>query len=489
MNISFEKVKSILKTLPISYYTKVKIEYELSDYADASYFEPVSRKITISYKQIMDAVKNTSIEMTDESLVRTLLYHETSHALLTPSDMIMTRILNVFEDERIETLLQNFYHDVNFKAFCKKINNFDPNKDPQSVFEMFYDVVRFRHGPKKFTDRVEDIIIRFQDINSAWLRNNYYDAVNALYLDIKDYFLNQQSQNQNQNQDQNQDQEQKQTQNDSETQNSSTNETNDEHDKQTIQKKQSKTVLDCSDKISDALQSAIEQTVGNVQSKISMYVDTDIKADFDQIISSSKKLESRTAGAINAYSGVFDPRSVIRTDYKYFTQKNRTGHIKQFSKTHLNLFIDKSGSFCANETLVNKMLSALVEIERSNPDFTFDLICCGIGQTIMPRTNRRLTCGSANSLTANIFSQFRSVQVKQANVINIVLFDGDAFSVPPYMPENFRAFDSKNTIIISDEDNKYALNSQIKTAKVIITKNYTKVLYENVKNALQILLR
>ena len=94
MNISFEKVKSILKTLPISYYTKVKIEYELSDSADASYFEPVSRKITISYKQIVDAVKNTSIEMTDESLVRTLLYHETSHALLTPSDMIMTRILS-----------------------------------------------------------------------------------------------------------------------------------------------------------------------------------------------------------------------------------------------------------------------------------------------------------------------------------------------------------------------------------------------------------
>ena len=487
MNISFEKVKSILKTLPISYYTKVKIEYELSDSADASYFEPVSRKITISYKQIMDAVKNTSIEMTDESLVRTLLYHETSHALLTPSDMIMTKILNVFEDERIETLLQNFYHDVNFKAFCKKVNNFNPDRDPQSVFEMFYDVVRFRHGPKEFTDRVEDIIIAFQDLSTRWTRNRYYDAVNALYLDIKDYFMNQQSQNQNQNQ--NQDQEQKQNQNDSETQNSSTNETNDEHDKQTVQKKQSKTVLDCNDKISDALQAAIEQTVSNVQSKISMYVDANIKADFDQIINSSKKLASRTAGAINAYSGVFDPRSVVRTDYKYFTQKNRTGHIKQFSKTHLNLFIDKSGSFGMNETLVNKMLSALVEIERSNPDFTFDLICCGIGQTIMPRTNRRLTCRDANSLTASIFDQFRSVQVKQANVINIVLFDGDAFSASRYMPENFRAFDSKNTIIISDEDNKDALNSQIKTAKVIITKNYTKVLYENVKNALQILLR
>ena len=57
--------------------------------------------------------------------------------------------------------------------------------------------------------------------------------------------------------------------------------------------------------------------------------------------------------AINAYSGVFDPRSVGRQDYKYFIQKNRAGNVKRFSKIKLNLFIDDSGSFKDSENVVN----------------------------------------------------------------------------------------------------------------------------------------
>ena len=60
-----------------------------------------------------------------------MLYHELSHVILTPRTIFVRRneeerdIINIFEDERIETLLQKFYIKVDFKDFVKQFNGWN----------------------------------------------------------------------------------------------------------------------------------------------------------------------------------------------------------------------------------------------------------------------------------------------------------------------------------------------------------------------------
>ena len=82
------------------------------------------------------------------------------------------------------------------------------------------------------------------------------------------------------------------------------------------------------------------------------------------LFNKNSKVTKKNSAAINAYSGVFDPRSTIRDDYKFFLQSNRVGHQKAFSKMKLNLFIDRSGSFYPSVPMVNKIIYALQKIEK-----------------------------------------------------------------------------------------------------------------------------
>ena len=111
-----------------------------------------------------------------------------------------------------------------------------------------------------------------------------------------------------------------------------------------------------------------------------------IESILDQQIAKRK----RESGAISAYSGVFNPRMVTREDKKFFVHKNRLGSNKEFSKYHLNLFIDVSGSFRYNQTKVNEMLEALERIERKNPDFSFDLVTISMREVLKPKNDRRM---------------------------------------------------------------------------------------------------
>ena len=92
-----------------------------------------------------------------------------------------------------------------------------------------------------------------------------------------------------------------------------------------------------------------------------------------------------------------------------------------------------------------------------------------------------------------IFGIFKKVQQSGASNINIVMFDGYAFSdcwnhAKEYY-KNWKAFDTKNTIIISDYDNESSIKENVKSAKVIITKNYTQELVKHSLDSLDILMR
>ena len=96
-------------------------------------------------------------------------------------------------------------------------------------------------------------------------------------------------------------------------------------------------------------------------------------ARLKKIIDEKLKEDDKNGAAISAYSGVFNPRAVVRRDdYKWWSQQNVNGDIRRFSKVHFNLFIDNSGSFCPNDGNMNTFISALNKLRSK--DFDFDAI-------------------------------------------------------------------------------------------------------------------
>ena len=105
MELTFAKCESIVNTLPIGFYTGRRIGITLDKETETSFYDPMEDKIVVSYPIIahrMKAMPETST-CTEEEAVRSMLYHEVSHAILTPaSEMRNSFQLNTFEDERIE---------------------------------------------------------------------------------------------------------------------------------------------------------------------------------------------------------------------------------------------------------------------------------------------------------------------------------------------------------------------------------------------------
>lgn len=224
MVIEFNLVKNILKTLPIGYYLGRNIEVTLST-GEQSYFIPASDKIVIGYESIKRAFNFKTNNLYDydlEEIIRGLLYHEISHVILTPSDLMSyvrngyESILNIFEDERIETLLRSYYLNTNFKKNIIILNNYTEDSEPKNAEQAFYFVVRFHKGKKIFLNRVQDIISKYKFINAAttdyYIKNEYVkqiiDLYNAITRDFKQNppksnSQNQQSNNQNDNKSQN----------------------------------------------------------------------------------------------------------------------------------------------------------------------------------------------------------------------------------------------------------------------------------------------
>lgn len=495
MELSFAQTENILKTLPISYYVKRKLDVELSETENGSYCDIMNDKIVISFKMLQQtATKLTSIENLEDD-IRCLLYHETSHAFLTPKQLTNTTIVNIFEDERIESLLRNYYKRVNFREFVKRVNNFK-NEAPTTVDKFFYQIVRYRIGPQFLVDMVSKLIIKYKDLNrnetDYWTVADYRNDIENFYEICKDYFLKSPE-----------DKAYQQRIYDKQNNPDGFSKIDDIMPDILSNKLTDKQIEDALNKLNQIEQTDeqiegekignFDETANKLENIITTYYSKDMFDDINTILSSVKNSTKQNSSAINAYSGVFNPRSVIRTDYKYFVQQNRLGHVKAFSKIHLNLIIDCSGSFRHNDKIVNQLLYALTKFEKTNPNFSFDLISCADENILRAKNDRHQYSSGGNKLTNDIFDLIKKVQLPSQHNINIALFDGDAFSdfwdkkEKKEAWKNWTAFNLPNTTIISDYDNYESINKYCKNIKTIFTNNYVAELYKNVITTLQIL--
>lgn len=488
MTLNKNELEDILKTLPIGYYIGRKVEVSLDETAECSFYNPMEDRICISKLQLDNAMNELDESANAEDDVRTMLYHEVSHAFLTPKYMQVNFQRNVFEDERIETLLSKYYKRVNFKSFVKRINHFH-GEAPKNADSAFYQLVRYRTGKIEWLERVKELISKYSTLNREGYAYDYQYDIDRLYKEFTEWWNKhpEESKKFSDNSDESNDGETKDTNKPTEEPNSD----NSDESKSTEDEAAEMTAENGEEDGEYTADTAREL----MQRASSGYNDTDLKSKIEAILSRIASTKKNNGSAINAYSGKFDPRAVVRDDYKYFVQQNRLGHVKAYSKVHLNLFVDTSGSFRRSQNEANKLLFALRLFEQQNPDFSFDVVSCSSGEKLLKKNEREINAWGGNYLDENAKTLFRTLQLPATLNFNIVMFDGDAFTNCPYgvstakAAKNFSAFNTANTVIISDSSNMDYINKHCKLAKRVFTDKYVEELTEHTIKALRMLSR
>lgn len=208
MKVTFTELDKLYRGLSVGYYLGRAIKHTLSETSDKTYYDPMSDMIVVSYPMLKQAIERVKGDKIQYSVLRGLFYHELSHAILTPKTLCTMPqwtkhhdILNTFEDERIETLLANYYLDVNFRRNIIIIFNYK-GEEATTPFEAFYNLVRYHKGEKVWLDRLTALICKYKGLTvlttDTNLLNKYCDDVLAFYRDFTGKWEEQQEQKNNQ---------------------------------------------------------------------------------------------------------------------------------------------------------------------------------------------------------------------------------------------------------------------------------------------------
>ena len=211
MKVTFEEVSRMFDTLPISFYSGRGIPHELSRESMSTSYDIYKDKIVVSFPTIQRMLKDVPAGNIQYSVIRGLLYHEVAHAILTPTAIVETeenkehhRVLNVFEDERIETLLKNYFLEVNFRRNIVLLNNYK-GEEARTAFSAFYNLVRFHKGETKWLTRLMNIIMEYRYLSAnadEWKVKQYTQAVMDFYNDFTEDWEKEQEEKRQQEQEQ-----------------------------------------------------------------------------------------------------------------------------------------------------------------------------------------------------------------------------------------------------------------------------------------------
>ena len=402
MELTFAKCESIVNTLPIGFYTGRRIGITLEKNVETSFYDPMEDKIVISYPIIALRMKQTPEGTCDEEeAVRSMLYHEVSHAILTPADELENSFqLNCMEDERIETVLRHYYHGVDFR---KQLLDIHGGKVPQArdAQSAFFNAVRFGLGTGKVQTEVNRILNKYAKMNRNTLRwENYKEGYGAgfyeedvddLYNLVRKEFKSHPEEFQSQgnsgngdpkemdkmgttrsdgNSQANKEQKGFQGQNTAENENEDGEGKNGESEKSESYKGEPHECELTPDEVKKMVGASLGSHPNLDEAQVAKLAE--FQKTVEMIIGNFNK-KNKGGSGINAYSGVFNPRAVARKDYRFFERAMTTQGNNKFGTCHLNLIIDSSGSFYDNVPLTNGILAVLSEIERKNRNFSMDV--------------------------------------------------------------------------------------------------------------------
>jgi len=518
---SYEECKRIVESLPIGYYLGGKVDLELSENSEGSYFDPITNHIVISYPMLKDVNGN-------EEEMRALLYHELSHVILTPRDLMSVVIrhweslsfisnkdlMNLFEDERIETLLKDYYMKVNFKEFVKKVCKWEtPKEEITNPMNKLYSLIRFDYGKESLIKEKYNLIEKWKSLNCSELntekmRNYFEDVIDfvkkvvdmkgvktQLEKNIKNYESNKKwyenkinETNENNQKEvkeywekQMQEEESKIEQIKKELE--KLEESEKESDKQFSE--QETGGMSCNGMDGEAVKSILKIAKDN-------YVNKNIQKVVDDLLNA--KLKKNTSGGYNTYSGDLEP-SLIATDYnktyKWFIREDNDGDYQANEKIKLNLFIDESGSMNRNTNKVIELIKTLYNLKSKHKNFNYDIITIGTTTTLRPK-NYHYKAYTDNRLDEKLPIVYNQVQARGATNYNLVMFDGYCYSSRIYDNQKklFSTFNKTNCVIITEPSNEKIVKATINNKNnYIITNNYVEELENNITKLLKKVIR
>lgn len=495
MKVSLAQVEAILKTLPIGLYALSRVETTLSADEETSFYNPVTNSITISYPIIALGLEKVTNPSLVETAVRTMLYHEVSHAILTPRRLYNTDIRNIAEDERIETVLKDYFLGVDFKWLVYQIN--DTGRKPMTALELFFNVVRLRKGTPRQLDLVRAFVEKWKTLSSLetdrWTLHAYCNDIEELFRKITGV---------------NSDRpnapamtppESEEGNGDGEKGEGADGDEMDGEDGENAHGNAEGTDEDA--KSADLARAKCEQAKGDsanpkqtaelvaktLSGVTTQMYDAVLHTSLQQIVQNFAK-KNNSGSAMASYSGVLNPRACGREDYRFFDRMATVNGANSYGTLHLNLFIDRSGSFCASQDKVNTLLHSLLLLERSVPNFTFDVVTTGMDEQLLDKSTLFIECNGGNRITPRAFELVKELQKPNTYNYNIVLFDGDAHSDDSRADTEkilFKPYNINNCTIISDSNNRYYIEKSVYKAKVIYTRNYVRELYDNVLTVLR----
>lgn len=492
------ETKAIADALPIGIYAKRRIRCSLREDENTSFYSPMTDEIIISYPQITGALKMTPEDEDKEVAIRSMLYHEVSHAILTGWNGRVTDQFNIFEDERIETVLNDFYLDVDFAKQVYRINGIQSNDDlkaPKDALNAFYQLVRFHKGDADLLDRVKKLLVKYAPLSKTMLQLpsgegwwDYNREINDLFNEVKKRFGEPPVSENDGGEGEDEDGSGKSGDS------GKSKDGKGKKDKSGMTDGDGKKVaVDVKDAIKKALEAGADGDMIEILKEMNSLekvfsdgvapaYDDDLYKKFDVIISNFNK-KNNSGASLTGYSGVFNPRSAGREDYRYFDRKATVNGTNKFGTFHLNLFLDNSGSFCDNAPIVNAVLGALVRLEKVNRNFSFDVVHCGVGEELITdKAKIGLTCDDGTKLDYDAIELYRKLQKPSTYNYNIVLYDGSCYD--RNYNDAFKAFNHSNTTIISDISNREEIERYAPNAKQIITKRYTENLLNNIVDTL-----
>lgn len=499
MQITYNQVKKILDTLPIGYYLGHSIPpVKLSKESESTYINQITEEITVSFQNVQTMLQNAPDDIGVESVVRGLLYHEVSHAVLTPAIQFFPEgmcfdgndlscafdrikhaykkrfgrelsfenckdFFNIVEDERIETLLKDYYLNVDFRKNVLLLNGItDPEKELENadLFKRLFLVCRYHVGNQEELYALKLLIEGFGDITNkskAKCIHSYIDAIDVFALIV---FNNVKTPTQQDDQKQ----------------------PNNSKSKDTKQNATPSPV-----KIGDLFKDNphMKQAAGEIRDtlkKASTNQEAARCADrLNRIITSAMNKRKMRSGAHTAYAGNINPRLCSNNDYRWFTKKSTVGNGKRFDKININLFCDNSRSFCNDEDNLNGLIATLLKLAEQNKDLT--VTTTHINSSIRRGTKEDMfvRCKGGTSLDNSIKTIYPSLQKPNATNWNVVVFDGYCEK-----PENFAVFNHPNVIMVVDETNRSTINTYCpQTRSKIITGDYAKEFEHTVLSLLE----
>ena len=484
--------QDVLKTLPVGYYLGHPVSLRLDPTGDSTYIELDCERVTVSYKNICTALENAPDDIDPEPIIRALLYHEISHALLTPRGLLSTAngdliykccsryknsadkaayirdhvhdIINIFEDERIETTCHNYYMNVDFKRLLVLLNG-DPknfmNRDP---IGKFFTLVRYRIGPKDLLDTVSSIIKQFY--GETYMMQNcetYAKSIIKLFASMLPSDFQYQHNHNEQDNDAMQD-----AQDNGSVQDDQNDATENQTSPAPLTDDQVDAIARAIEEKLTACQITIEKSkIKEVFKKLSTNGEAAaIRAQFERVVQTAlNKHKAQSSGSLG-YSGRIDPRSAANKDYRWFAKKSQGSSVKRFSKIRFNLFCDDSGSFYGSKLKMNAVILALKELAATNHDIQVKVIHCGSGITVPDQESPWLTCRGSSFFDGSLPTIYKEAQRPDATNINMVVFDGEFCTRMDITKDKaFGTFNHPNCIIVSDTDNEDDFNNYAPQAR------------------------